>query len=101
MSAENLPESLVINGSQICSRLVTCTSRLVGSVCPRSIAGALGRHHASLEDAVLFVEGLKIGLIFSNESTSGRLSICGQEQMEGFHIAGVLSKFNEIQKAKS
>ena len=98
---KTLPKSLIINGSQISSRLVACTSGLVGSVCPRSIAGALGRHHASFEDAVLFVEGLEIGLIFSNESTSGRLSICGQEQMEALHFAGVLFKFNEVQKAKS
>ena len=75
---KTLAKSLVINGGQICSRLVACDSGVV-ALASRNVAGALGRHHASFEDAVLFVERLKIRLIFSNESTSGRLSIRGQE----------------------
>jgi len=75
---KTLAKSLVINGGQICSRLVACDPGVV-ALASRNVAGALGRHHASFEDAVLFVERLKIRLIFSNESTSGRLSIRGQE----------------------
>ena len=94
---ETLPKSLVVNGGQICSWLVACNSGVV----PRpsgNIAGAFGRHHASFEDAVLFVERLKIRLIFSNESTSRRLSIRGQEQMEALHFGRVPIELNVIQE---
>lgn len=71
------------------------------SVHSRIIAGAFGRHHASFEDAVFFVEGLEIGLIFSNESTSGRLPIRCQEQMEALHLVSKPIKEYEVHKAES
>ena len=94
---KTLPKSLVINGCQICSRLVACNSGVV-PLPSRNVARALGRHHASFEDAVLFVERLKIRLIFSNESTSGRLSVCGQEQMEALHFRSVLVDLHVVQE---
>jgi len=67
----------------------------------RNVAGALGGHHASFEDAVLFVERLKIRLIFSNESTSGCLSIRCQKQMEALHFASVLVDLHVVQETQN
>jgi hypothetical protein len=56
----------------------------------RIIPRTLCRYHASFENAVLFVKGLKIRLIFSNETTSGSLPVRGQEQMETLHFSYIL-----------
>ena len=82
---ETLPKSLVVDGGQICSRLVACNAGVVPWP-SGNIARAFGRHHASFKDAVLFVQRLKIRLIFSNKSTSWCLPIRGQEQMEALHF---------------